>query len=56
MPLYIYIQVSVRDITPTQKRKEKGPAFALGQAQIKLLQNFEFLLSKNILYTNYNVN
>ena len=23
---------------------------------LKLLQNFEFLLSKNCLYTNYNVN
>ena len=23
---------------------------------LKLIQNFEFLLSKNILYTNYNVN
>jgi hypothetical protein len=23
---------------------------------LKLLQNFEFLLSKQILYTNYNVN
>jgi hypothetical protein len=23
---------------------------------LKLLQNYEFLLSKNLLYTNYNVN